>query len=156
MASWFCKLRITQIAPNNHLREINLKEFSCLDAESVNFSSNAFKTFPKELSKFSNLKTIDLSNNPIKSLGGELTGSEPGVIDPKQFEYLTWKLFRICTEWRWRCLSIPRRREIWKLWRTWLCWRCCIFLFEIIGIGLVFWQWIVLSFRSSLLWLPKS
>ena len=57
--------------PNNHLRSINIEEFSCLDAESINLSSNAFKTFPKELSKFSNLKTIDLSNNPIKSLGGK-------------------------------------------------------------------------------------
>ena len=56
---------------NNHLRSINIEEFSCLEAESINLSSNAFKTFPKELSKFSNLKTIDLSNNPIKSLGGK-------------------------------------------------------------------------------------
>lgn len=44
-----------------------------MEAESINLSSNAFKTFPKELSKFSNLKTIDLSNNPIKSLGGKYT-----------------------------------------------------------------------------------
>ena len=87
-----------QITPNKHLREINVDEFSCLGAESVDLSSNAFKTFPKELSKFSNLKAIDLSNNPIKSLGGEFTVN---CSPEAEREYLIriLKFLRIRSQW---------------------------------------------------------
>jgi len=78
---------------NAGLTSINIEEFSCLEAESINLSSNAFKTFPKELSKFSNLKTIDLSNNPIKSLGEfALNGAEDA------YRYLEEVKFENCGE----------------------------------------------------------